>query len=248
MIARFIQVLRRIFQRRKHSRWVKLEAVLGIRIYNFSLFEKALRHPSVERSQAYRPLQSYERLEFLGDAILGAVVAEYLYNMFPGEMEGFLTDMRSKLVSGDACAKTARDLGLGEFVEFNPYIESQDRCENDSVLADCLESVIGAIHLDSGITNSRSFIHQHILERVDLQELVTKDDNYKSRLQEFVQSRGWPQPEYLVTDTSGPPHDRIFTIHVHVDGDRLGKGQATSKKKAEQQAAHQALKSLASGH
>lgn len=248
MNARFSQALRRILQRRKHSRWMKLEAVLGVRIYDFSLFEKALRHPSVERNQTYGLLQSYERLEFLGDAILGAVVAEYLYERFPEEMEGFLTDMRSKLVSGDACAKTACDLGLGEFVEFNPYVEPQGGYVNDSVLADCLESIIGAIHLDSGITNSRNFIHRHILERVDLQELVTKDDNYKSRLQEFVQSRGWSQPEYLVTDTSGPPHDRIFTVHVHVDGDRLGKGQATSKKKAEQQAAHQALKFLSLGH
>ncbi len=223
-----------------------MEAILGVRIYDFSLFEKALRHPSVNRNHVNSSLQSYERLEFLGDAVLGAVVAEYLYKKFPEEMEGFLTDMRSKLVSGDACASTARDMGLRQFIEFNPQIEKRGGYESDSVMADCFESIIGAIHLDRGITQSRRFIHEHILERVDLQELVTVNDNYKSRLQEFVQSKGWPQPEYLVTNTSGPPHDLIFAIDVHVNGACLGKGQATSKKKAEQQAAHQALKFLSS--
>lgn len=246
MTAQFVRILKHILPRRKHPRRKKLEAALGIRIYNFALFEKALRHPSAQRNHTHGILQSYERLEFLGDAILGAVVAEYLYDRFPEEMEGFLTDTRSKLVSGTACAKTARDLGLGDFIELNPYMESHGGRKNNSVLADCLESIIGAIHLDSGITHSRNFIHQNILEYVDFQQLITKDDNYKSRLQEYAQARGWPQPEYFVTDTAGPPHDRIFTVHVHVNGNRLGRGQATSKKKAQQQAAHQALKSLTS--
>lgn len=248
MIRYFHRTLRRLSQCKKHPRWRKFEATLGIRIYNFALFEKALRHSSVERNQVDRHLQSYERLEFLGDAILGAIVAEYLYGMFPEEMEGFLTDMRSKLVSGAACAKIARDIGLGEFIEFNPYVESQGGRENNSILADCLESIIGAIHLDSGIRNSRRFIHQNILEQVDFHKLITRDENHKSRLQEYVQSKGWSQPEYLVTNTTGPPHDRIFTIEVHVNGVHLGRGQATSKKRAEQQAAHQAMKSLSSGH
>ena len=120
MTAQFVRILRRILPRRKHPRWKKLEAALGIRIYNFALFEKALRHPSAQRNHTHGILQSYERLEFLGDAILGAVVAEYLYDRFPEEMEGFLTDTRSKLVSGTACAKTARDLGLSDLLNSIP--------------------------------------------------------------------------------------------------------------------------------
>ncbi len=239
-----IRNLRRIYSRRNHSRWIQLERVLGIRIYDFSLFEKALRHPSVERNQNPVTSQSYERLEFLGDAILGWVIAEYLYDKFPEKMEGFLTSTRSKLVSGKACAGVARDLGIGEFVELDPHTESQGGRTNNSILGDCLESIIGAIHLDRGITISRRFIHRHILEQVDLARLIAKDENYKSRLQEFVQAKGWPQPNYLHVGTDGPPHDLIFTMEVYVGECCHGRGQATSKKKAEQLAARQALKSF----
>jgi len=246
MIKQLFRSFQRFFQHRNHPEWIQLESILGIRIYNYSLFEKALRHPSAERGQSSGSLQSYERLEFLGDAILGAVVAEYLYDEFPGEMEGFLTATRSKLVSGEACAQLAGDLGLGNFVELDPHMESQGGRQSTSVLADCLESIIGAIHLDSGMTNSRIFIHQQMLKRVDLAGLVARDNNYKSQLQEFVQARGWEQPEYLVVDIVGPPHDALFTVEVYIKGNRQGRGQATSKKKAEQYAARRALELLSS--
>ncbi|MCY4158091.1 MAG: ribonuclease III [Bacteroidetes bacterium] len=241
-----VRSLQRFFHRRNHPIWGELEKVLGVPIYNYSLFEKALRHPSVERNQSDKALQSYERLEFLGDAVLGAVVAEYLYIQFPDEMEGFLTFTRSKLVSGEACAQIARDLGIGHFVELDPYMESQMGRQNSSILANCLESIIGAIHLDSGLTNSSKFIHRQILERVDLPQLVTKNNNHKGRLLEFVQAKGWDYPEYRVVGIDGPPHDSIFTVEVFINGHRKGNGQATSKKKAEQLAAHKALKSLSS--
>ena len=244
MIKKFVQVLQRFLQRRNHLGWTELEKILGLRIYDFSLFEKALRHSSAEQSREQGLLESYERLEFLGDAILGAVITDYLYHEFPEEMEGFLSATRSKLVSGEACARIARDLGLGDFIELDENMESRGGRQNNSVLADCLESVIGAIYLDSGITSSRKFIHQHIVERVDLPGLVANNDNYKSQLQEFVQARGWDQPEYFVADVDGPPHNSIFTIDVHINGQSRGRGQATSKKRAEQQAARQALDSL----
>ena len=245
MIRNLVRTFQRFFRRRNHPGWAELETVLGLRIYNFPLFKKALRHPSSEQSRQQGPLESYERLEFLGDAILGAVIAEYLYREFPEELEGFLSATRSKLVSGEACAQVAREIGLWEFVELDANMQSRGVRKNSSVLADCLESVIGAIYLDSGITSSRNFIHQKVLKRVDLPELVASDHNYKSRLQELVQSRKWDQPEYRVADVDGPPHHSMFTIDVYVNGKRKGRGKAPSKKKAEQHAARQALSSFA---
>ena len=182
-----IRSFRRFFHQRSNPRWAKLETTLGVRIYDFTLFEKALRHPSAERAQNHGLLQSYERLEFLGDAILDCVVAEHLYHEFPEEMEGFMTAMRSKLVRGETCATIARNLGLGEFIELDHTFKSRGGHSYDSVLADCLESIIGAIHLDRGITVTRKFIHQNLLDQLDLGQLATRDDNYKSRLQELVQ-------------------------------------------------------------
>jgi len=248
MIKQVIRALYRIVRRRRNQRWVNLEKALHLRIYNFDLFEIALRHPSVERKKTNDSLQCYERLEFLGDAILGSVVAEYLYHKFPAEMEGFLTTLRSRIVSRTACAHTARSLGLGHFVELDPSMESQGGRNNTSLLANCLESIIGAIHLDSGTMSSRNFIYDHILEHVNFPALMAQDDNYKSQLQEYVQARGWPTPEYDLVHTEGPPHHSIFTVDVLICGQCEGRGQASSKKKAEQHAANHALHSLTGKH
>lgn len=244
MIKQTVRIFKRFFRLRFNRRWVALEAALGIRIYDFSLYEKALRHPSVQRNHGSGLLQSYERLEFLGDAILGAIIAEYLYHEFPDEMEGFLTEVRSKLVSGKACSMIARDLRLGHFVELDSSTDSNGGRENDSILADCLESIIGAIYLDHGISGARKFIDQHILQQTNFSKLIARDDNYKSRLQELVQANGWEQPCYELFSANGPAHNCIFTIDVYVKGHRRGRGQATSKKKAEQLAARQAFNSL----
>ncbi|MCY4171745.1 MAG: ribonuclease III [Bacteroidetes bacterium] len=246
MIKQVFKTITRIIRRARNERWKNLEQALGIRIYNFDLFERALRHPSIERAKSGDALQCYERLEFLGDAILGSVVAEYLYRKFPDKMEGFLTTMRSKIVSGVACAHTARSLKLGQFVEIDAAMEARGGRNNSSVLANCLESVIGAIHLDSGSKNSFKFIYDHILERVDFPSLIAQDNNYKSQLQEYVQARGWPTPEYHLVDTNGPPHHTLFTVDVLISGQREGRGEATNKKTAEQHAAHHALNSLVS--
>lgn len=241
MIRNLTRTFHRILYRRRNARWVALETALGTRIYNFTLFEKALRHPSAESDRTVGLLRSYERLEFLGDAILDAVVTEHLYQEFPDQMEGFLTALRSKLVSGEACTKIAHNLRLIDFLELGPRLDLQNDRKIDSVLADCLESIIGAIHLDSGISSSRKFIHTHVLGGVDLPELANRNDNYKSTLQELAQSKGWKQPMYIVAETNGPPRNRIFTVDVYVKGHYRGRGQARKKKKAEQSAARQAL-------
>jgi ribonuclease-3 len=246
MIRNLTQMFYRTLRRRRNARWLALEATLDVRIYNFTLFEKALRHPSAESEQPDRLLGSYERLEFLGDAILGAVVTEYLYQKFPDQMEGFLTALRSRIICGETCTKIARKLRLIDYLEFGPHLNLQNNRKIDSVLANCLESIIGAIHLDSGISASRKFIHTHVLGGVDLPKLANKNDNYKSLLQELAQAKRWSPPVYVVAETYGPPSKCIFTVDVYVQGRRQGRGRARTKKKAEQGAAHQALQSLSS--
>ena len=244
MTRNLTRMFHRTLYRRRNARWIALEATLGVRIYNFALFEKALRHPSTESEQPTGLLGSYERLEFLGDAILGAVVTEYLYQEFPDRMEGFLTTLRSRIICGETCTKIARKLRLIDFLEISPHLNLQDNHKIDSILANCLESVIGAIHLDSGISASRRFIHTHVLGGVDLPKLADWDDNYKSRLQELTQAKKWDPPVYIVAEENGPPNRCIFTVDVYVKGRRRGRGHARTKKKAEQGAAHKALQSL----
>ncbi|MYI85119.1 MAG: ribonuclease III [Rhodothermaceae bacterium] len=244
MTRNLTQTFHRAVHRRKNARWIALETTLGVRIYDFTLFDKALRHPSTESEQPTGLLASYERLEFLGDAILGAVVTEYLYQEFPDRMEGFLTTLRSRIICRETCTLIARKLGLIDFLEISPHLDLQDSRKIDSALANCLESIIGAIHLDSGISASRRFIHTHVLGGVDLPKLASRDDNYKSRLQELTQAKKWDPPVYVVADENGPPNKRIFTVDVYVRGRRRGRGHARTKKKAEQGAAHRALQSL----
>ena len=244
MTRNLTRMFHRTLYRRRNARWIALEATLGVRIYNFALFEKALRHPSTESEQPAGLLGSYERLEFLGDAILGAVVTEYLYQEFPDRMEGFLTTLRSRIICRETCTLIARKLGLIDFLEISPHLDLQDSRKIDSALANCLESIIGAIHLDSGISASRRFIHTHVLGGVDLPKLASRDDNYKSRLQELTQAKKWDPPVYVVAEENGPPNKCIFTVDVYVKGHRRGRGRARTKKKAEQGAAHQALQSL----
>ena len=244
MTRNLTQTLHRMLYRRKNARWIALEATLGVRIYDFTLFDKALRHPSSESEQPTGLLASYGRLEFLGDAILGAVVTEHLYQEFPDQMEGFLTTLRARIVCGETCTKIARKLRVIDFLEISPHLNLQDNHKIDSVLANCLESIIGAIHLDSGISASRRFIHTHVLGGVDLPKLADRDDNYKSSLQELTQAKKWDPPVYIVAEEDGPPNKCIFTVDVYVKGRRRGRGRARTKKKAEQRAAHQALQSL----
>ena len=244
MTRNLTQTFHRAVHRRKNARWIALEATLGVRIYDFTLFEKALRHPSTGSEQPIGLLGSYERLEFLGDAILGAVVTEHLYQEFPDQMEGFLTTLRARIVCGETCTKIARKLRVIDFLEISPHLNLQDGRKIDSILANCLESIIGAIHLDSGISASRRFIHTHVLGGVDLPKLADRDDNHKSRLQELTQAKKWDRPVYVVAEENGPPNKCIFTVDVYVKGRRRGRGHARTKKKAEQGAAHQALQSL----
>ena len=221
-----------------------LEQLIGVRVTNVLLYEQALMHRSKLRGQSNSHLASNERLEFLGDAVLGMVTAEHLYDQFPGKDEGFLTRLRAKLVNGQALARVARELDLGRLILMSQNMAQADGRDNTSILADALEAVIGALYLDSGIDEARAFIHRTMLDNISLQDLAKSKANYKSLLLEFVQARGWRQPQYRVLQEQGPSHNKTFTVEVVVDGKPYGQGIASSKKKAEQKAARATLEQL----
>jgi ribonuclease-3 len=221
-----------------------VERLVGMPVGDLALYEHALRHRSVFRGVVTTGTESNERLEFLGDAVLGAVVAERLYAEFPDRDEGFLTRMRANLVNGQVLADYARAIGLGPLILMSDNMATSDGRQNQTILADAFEAVVGAIYLDLGFAAARRFVFELIDRLVDLHGLVEQRSNYKSLLLEYVQARGWPQPTYEVIVEEGPSHDRRFTIDVLVDGVPRGRGQARSKKQAEQGAAREALDAL----
>ena len=221
-----------------------IERLVGRRVGEVALYEQALTHRSLLRGQPGAHLQSNERLEFLGDAVLGFVVAEHLYRHFPEENEGFLTRVRAKLVRGSALARSARRIGLGEHVLMSENAAQAEGRRNASILADAFEALVGALYLDAGPDAARAFIRRNLLDQVDLAELARNRQNFKSLLLEYAQARSWPQPEYRTTSAEGPSHNRTFTVEVLLGGETYGRGAAASKKKAEQQAAGEALRRL----
>lgn len=216
-------------------------------VRDLALYEQALRHRSLLRGQRESHRFSNERLEFLGDAVLGFVVAEYLYERFPERDEGFLTRVRAQLVNGKALARNAEAIRLGDHILMSLNMAQTEGRKNQSILADAFEALIGALYLDLGLPAARRFIHSTLLIPINLDELVKRRDNYKSLLLEFAQARGWPQPTYRVTSEEGPSHAKAFTVEVLVNGVPYGTGTAKSKKRAEQRAARVALEKVRGG-
>ncbi len=226
------------------ARRARIEAFVGMPVGDLELYERALRHRSVLRGQPNSHLQSNERLEFLGDAVLGVAVAERLYTEFPDHDEGFLTRLRAKLVNGAMLASYAEALDLGPLLLLSPNMAQGEGRSNPTILADAFEAVLGALHLDQGFDAARQFVFDVLDEHVDLGEVAEQRSNFKSLLLEYVQARGQAQPVYRVVTEEGPSHERRFTIEVLVEGVPLGIGRARSKKRAEQEAACEALERL----
>jgi ribonuclease III len=221
-----------------------LDVLLGIETKELALYEQAFRHGSLVRAEPEGHLVSNERLEFLGDSLLNFIVAEELFRHYPDNDEGFLTRVRAGLVNGEALADFARWLDLGRHISMSTDMDRAGGRNNASILADAFEAVIGAIYLDAGHDTARAFVHRVIFDRIDVGAVAVRRDNYKSLLLEFAQARAWPQPSYRVITEEGPAHDRTFTVEVIVNDHVLGLGQASSKKKAEQQAASLALEAV----
>jgi ribonuclease III len=222
-----------------------VEALVGRAVADLELYRQALCHRSALRGRGDSHLYSNERLEFLGDAVLGLVVGAHLYATFPDTDEGFLSRLRAKLVSGVALAERAEEVGIGPLLQMSPEMRQGGGERHATLLADAFEALIGALYLDLGLEAASAFIHRALLATRDLDALAAAHDNYKSVLLERAQAAGWPQPAYQVVDETGASHARTFTVEVHLRGAAYGTGQATSKKQAEQLAARAALERLA---
>lgn len=221
-----------------------IEALVGMPIRNLDLYEHALRHRSLFRGLTSDGTESNERLEFLGDAVLGAVVAERVYTEFPDRSEGLLTRTRATLVNGKALAGYAEVLGLGEMVLMSENMSTSEGRSNHTILADAFEAIVGAVYLDLGFGAARQFVLAVLDQCVDLQVAAADKSNHKSQLLEHVQGLGLDQPVYQVLAEEGPSHDREFTVAAVINGETLGTGVARSKKAAEQAAARQAMVAL----
>ena len=227
-----------IFSRRKQT---PQEKALGVKFKNPALLEEALTHTSFCHENPGSV--SNERLEFLGDAVLGLVVAQELFHLKRGLSEGEMTQLRAGLVSGEALGKLGSSLGLGDHLRLGKGEEASQGRERPSTLARALEALVGAIYLDKGLEEVRSFMDRAFKEEWE-RVLGGEAMDYKSRLQELLQARGEPLPRYHLLEQAGPGHARRFTIEVRVGRRTLGWGKGKSKKGAEQTAARSALERL----
>ena len=219
-----------------------LEKAIGYRFKNITLLQNALTHSSYANEFWRDSLRSNERLEFLGDSILGMVVAEYLYRTFPERLEGELTRMRADMVCERALAKVANRLSLGEHLLLGNGEEQGGGRERASILADAVESVIAACFLDGGMDAARKLIETFILCEVPVTRLSNVD--YKTAFQERVQQKKDQTITYRLVGESGPDHDKTFQVEVLLNGRVVGTGDGSSKKRAEQDAARSAMEQL----
>lgn len=222
-----------------------LEAAIGYRFHNISLLQNALTHSSYANERWHNSLLSNERLEFLGDSILGMLVAEYLYRNFPDRPEGELTRMRADMVCEKTLAAVANSIHLGDHLLLGHGEEQGSGRTRDSILADAVESVIAASFLDGGMEAALQFIRRFILVQVPVTKLHNAD--YKTQLQELVQQKRNQVLSYRLVGESGPDHDKHFDVEVTLNGAVVGSGQGSSKKRAEQDAAHNAIAALFPG-
>jgi len=221
-----------------------LQQALGVRLEEPALLEQALVHSSYVNENPGAVPASNERLEFLGDAVLGLVIAEELYRRYPGYSEGEMTPLRSRLVCRATLGTIARSICLGDFIYLGRGEEASGGRLKTANLAGAMEAVIAAVFLDRGLDCGRQFIIG--LCRGELDGLAGKDTviDYKSQLQQLSQSRYKKAPVYGITEATGAGHERLFTAEVMVDNTILGRGTGKSKKSAETEAARQALEKL----
>ena len=220
-----------------------LEKLLGFKVTNTEYYIKALTHRSyLEISPDIS--KSNERLEFLGDSVLGVIVAEYLFKNFSDKEEGFLTKSRSHIVNRDALAAIAKNIKLDKFLLYNEKFLKDSDEGMKTIMADALEALIGAIYIDLGIEKAIQFVTKNIVEPSLINGYYRIDTNFKGQLLEFAHARNMGTPSYRVIDEVGPDHDKLFTVEVYIDEEILGEGTGKSKKAAEQEAAQLALQKL----
>ena len=216
--------------------------MLGFVPGNLSLYRLAFRHKSVAQNVKKGVKNSNERLEFLGDAVLGSVVAEVLFKLYPYEDEGFLTELRSKIVNRVNLNQLARKLGFEQLIQYDSRMVNSTR--QSSLLGDAFEALIGAVYLDKGYDFTRNFLINHIIKsHIDIHRLEQTETNFKSKLIEWCQRHGKDITFELIENKEGESN-KLFTVQVLIDGDIMGAGKEFNKKNAEKLAAEKACDAL----
>ena len=218
-----------------------LEEKLGYRFNDRALLENALTHSSYANENKAKGLQNNERLEFLGDSVLGMVVADYLFRTHPDLPEGDLTRTRAALVCEGSLVEVAQHLSLGSYLKLGKGEEAGGGRERPSIVADAVEAVLAAVYLDGGIGSARKIIQKFIL---DQEQAKSASRDYKTALQELVQRESGQVLSYRLIGSEGPDHAKIFSVEVDLNGAPVGQGKGRSKKEAEQAAAKAAIEKL----
>lgn len=245
------RILKQYFKRLESKKLLRkknireLEALIGHKIHDPALFVTALTHRSALDAKKFK--ESNERLEFLGDAVLGLVVAEYLYTSFPSTNEGVLTKMRANLVNKNTLFEISKKINLYQYLFIQEDLLSNQNIGIRTILADAFEALTGAVYLQFGYDSAKHFIVENLLQENIKKGVHLVDDNFKSQLLEFVQRQKWDLPRYTVIGEEGPEHERIFTVQVSVGETVLGAGKGRNKKSAEQEAARIALERIVPG-
>lgn len=218
------------------------ETMIGYTFKDIQLLEKALTHSSYIKETGQSRLNDNERLEFLGDAFLDAIIGEALFKRLPEAAEGTLTKARASIVCEKSLAEAGRRLSIGEHMMFSRGEEKSGGRDRDSILADSMEAVIGAVYLDGGYRQARDFVLEIFKETLqDAGQGILTHQDYKSQLQEELQGQGILDIHYLLDGEAGPDHDKTFSVRLEVCGRTVGYGSGKSKKNAEQDAAKDAI-------
>ncbi len=220
----------------------ELEKKLGYDFKDKKLLATALTHSSYANENRKNGAECNERLEFLGDSVLGMIVASYLYKTYPELPEGQMTRFRAELVCERSLHRVAEELGLGEYIRLGKGEEQGGGKTRPSILADAVEAVIAAVFIDGGFIAAKGIIDRFILTRASAVKTMSAD--YKTRLQEYLQREGAQEITYRMTGESGPDHMKTFSAEVCLNGKVLGSGEGHSKKEAEQAAARSAIEAL----
>ena len=219
----------------------ELEDKIGYQFKDKQLLEQALTHSSYANERKINPKDHYERLEFLGDAVLELVSSDFLFRTYTTLPEGKLTKMRASIVCEQALASRAADIGLADFMLLGKGEEATGGRKRESIISDVMEAVIGAIYLDGGLKEAENYIKRIVIPCLDEQQIIYDS---KTLLQEYAQGVLKKGYYYEVVGESGPEHDKLFEVEVKLDGKPVGRGQGKTKKSAEQKAAYTALLNL----
>lgn len=233
-----------MFSREEKKKLKQLQRILKYKFGSYDYLIEALAHTSYVNENPQLKIKSNETLEFLGDSVLGLLMTEYLYKKFPDYAEGKLSILKSTFVSEQILAELSQNLDLGEYLILGKGEDMGTTRKRPSVLSNALEAIIGAIYLDGGLKPARKFVYRIFEQKFKEMPQADVLGSYKNRLQHYTQTEFGCMPVYNIISEKGPSHNKIYEISVSFSGNAYGIGRGTSKKRAEQEAARQALLAL----